>query len=182
LLLANLTTSGTTLSSFNYKYDPAGNRTQIVEADGDVVTLAYDPTYHLTNEQRSGANSCSISYTYDPIGNRVQLVNGGAVTTNTYNAGNELVTSQASAGLTTGSKDTHCARLPPHPLRPLSFAPSVYGTMVYSAEGCAHGLCRPQCAACPLPVGPFVWGRRHSTPATPARNDANPLDAMNRRR
>jgi hypothetical protein len=31
LLVANLTTSGTTLSSFNYKYDPAGNRTQIVE-------------------------------------------------------------------------------------------------------------------------------------------------------
>ena len=56
LLLANLTSGGTTLSSFNYTYNPVGNRTQVVEANGDVVTLAYDPTYQLTNEQRSGAN------------------------------------------------------------------------------------------------------------------------------
>jgi YD repeat-containing protein len=41
LLLANLTTSGTTLSSFNYTYNPVGNRTQVVEANGDVLTLAY---------------------------------------------------------------------------------------------------------------------------------------------
>ena len=103
LLLANLTTSGTTLSSFNYTYNPVGNRTQVVEANGDVVTFAYDPTYQLTNEQRSGANSYNISYTYDPVGNRTLLVNGGAVTTNTYNAGNELVTSQTSAGVTTST-------------------------------------------------------------------------------
>jgi hypothetical protein len=24
--------------------------------------------------------------------------------------------------------------------------------MIYGAEGCAHGLCRPPCAACPLSV------------------------------
>ena len=31
---------GTTLSSFNYTYNAVGNRTQVVEANGDVVTLA----------------------------------------------------------------------------------------------------------------------------------------------
>ena len=74
LLLANLTTSGTTLSSFNYTYNPVGNRTQVVEADGDVLTLSYDPTYQLTNEVRSGANAYNISYVYDAVGNRTLLV------------------------------------------------------------------------------------------------------------
>jgi RHS repeat-associated protein len=105
LLLANLTASGSTLSSFNYTYNPVGNRTQVVEANGDVLTLSYDPTYQLTNEKRSGANSYNISYTYDPVGNRTVLTNSGALTTNTYNAGNELVTSQASAGVTTSTYD-----------------------------------------------------------------------------
>ena len=105
LLLANLTSSGTTLSSFNYTYNPVGNRTQVVEATGDVVTFGYDPTYQLTNEQRSGANAYNISYTYDPVGNRTLLLNSGAPTTSTYNAGNELVTSQTSAGVTTSTYD-----------------------------------------------------------------------------
>ena len=81
LLLANLTTSGTTLSSFNYTYNPVGNRTQVVEANGDVLTLSYDPTYQLTNEMRSGANAYNISYIYDPVGNRTLLLNSGAATT-----------------------------------------------------------------------------------------------------
>ena len=67
LLLANLGTGGTTLSSFNYTYNPVGNRTQVVEANGDVVTWSYDPTYQLTNERRSGANAYSITYAYDPV-------------------------------------------------------------------------------------------------------------------
>ena len=105
LLLANLSSTATTLSSFNYTYNPVGNRTRIVEANGDVVTLAYDPTYQLTNERRSGANSYNISYVYDPVGNRTVLTNGGAGTTSTYNAGNELVTSQARTGVTTSAYD-----------------------------------------------------------------------------
>jgi RHS repeat-associated protein len=105
LLLANLTSSGTTLSSFSYTYNPVGNRTQVVESNGNVVTWTYDPTYQLTNEQRSGANSYNISYVYDQVGNRTLLVNGGAPTTSTYNAANELATSQTSAGVTTRTYD-----------------------------------------------------------------------------
>ena len=56
LLLANITTGGTTLSSFNYTYNPVGNRTQVVEANGDVLTLSYDPTYQLTNKARGRVN------------------------------------------------------------------------------------------------------------------------------
>ena len=105
LLLANLTSAGTTLSSFNYTYNPVGNRVQVVEANGDVVTWSYDPTYQLTNERRSGANSYNISYTYDAAGNRTLMLNSGAPTTYTYNAANELATSQTSVGVTTYTYD-----------------------------------------------------------------------------
>ena len=96
LLLANLTSGGTTLSSFIYTYDQMGNRTQVIEANGDVVSWSYDPTYQLSNEQRSGANSYNVSYTYDPVGNRTLMLNSGAPTTSTYNADNELATSLTS--------------------------------------------------------------------------------------
>jgi len=53
----NLTSSATIISSFDYEYDKTGNRTSVVEANGDRVTWSYDDTYQLTNEQRSGANA-----------------------------------------------------------------------------------------------------------------------------
>jgi RHS repeat-associated protein len=105
LLLANLTSGGTTLSSFNYTYNSIGNRTQVVEANSDVVSWTYDPTYQLTNEERSGANAYNITYVYDPVGNRTLLLNGGAATTSTYNAANELAASQTAAGTTTYAFD-----------------------------------------------------------------------------
>jgi RHS repeat-associated protein len=42
---------------------------------------------------------------YDPVGNRTLLLSNGAPTTSTYNAGNELLTSQTSAGVTTSTYD-----------------------------------------------------------------------------
>ena len=105
LLLANLGSGGTTLSSFAYTYNPVGNRTQVVEVDGSVVTWSYDPTYQLTNEQRSAPNSYDITYTYDAVGNRTLLVNNGAPTSYVYNPANEMATSQTSAGVTTYAFD-----------------------------------------------------------------------------
>jgi len=69
------------------------------------VTWSYDPTYQLTNEQRSGANTYNITYAYDGVGNRTLLLNGGAATTSSYNAANELVTNQTSAGATSFAYD-----------------------------------------------------------------------------
>ena len=42
-----LQAGGTTMSSFAYTYNTAGNRTQVIEADGTVVTWRYDPAYQL---------------------------------------------------------------------------------------------------------------------------------------
>jgi RHS repeat-associated protein len=50
-------------------------------------------------------NGYIISYTYDVVGNRLTLVNGGAATTSTYDAGNQLVSSQNIAGITTYTFD-----------------------------------------------------------------------------
>jgi RHS repeat-associated protein len=105
LVLANITSTGTTLSSFIYSYNKANNRTQVVEVNGDVVSWTYDATYQLTNEHRSGANSYNITYSYDAVGNRLTLNSNGAITTSTYNAANELATSQTTSGVTTYSFD-----------------------------------------------------------------------------
>ena len=105
LHLANLTSSGTTLSSFNYSYNSVGNRMQVLEANGDTVTWSYDPDSQLTNEQRSGASGYSITYTYDAVGNRTLMVNNAAPTTYSYNAGNEIITSQTGSGVTTYTFD-----------------------------------------------------------------------------
>ena len=98
LLLANVGSSGTTLSSFAYTYNSVRDRTRVSEVDGSVVTWSYDPTRQLTNEQRSGPNSYNITYVYDSVGNRTLFVNTDTPTTYTYNGANELATSQAARG------------------------------------------------------------------------------------
>ena len=105
LVLANIGTGGTTLSSFAYTYDRVGNRTQVIELDGSVVTWIYDEMYQLTHEQRSGPSAYNITYTYDGVGNRTLMAKNGALTTYAYNSGNEIATSQTSAGITTYTFD-----------------------------------------------------------------------------
>ena len=108
LRVANLNSTSTTLSSFSYALDGVGNRLRVVESTGNRVTWSYDKTYQLKNEQRSGSNSYNITYTYDPVGNRLILINGGVPTTSTYDAANELSTSNAfSVGVTTYTSDAN---------------------------------------------------------------------------
>ena len=86
--LANVKSVGTMISSFDYSHDDVGNRTGVVESNGDRVTWSYDNTYQLTREQRSGSGygsssagvcgSYDVSHTYDPAGNRVLQIDGGA--------------------------------------------------------------------------------------------------------
>ena len=106
LRVANLSSTSSTLSSFSYALDGVGNRLRVVESSGNRVTWSYDRTYQLRNEQRSGSNSYNITYTYDPVGNRLVLINGGVAKTSTYDAANELSTSNAfSVGITTYTSD-----------------------------------------------------------------------------
>jgi len=105
VVLANIRSSGTTISSFEYSYDAVGNRMGVVEANGDRVTWTYDNTYQLTRERRSGANACDITYTYDAAGNRLTKEESGVVTTYAYDAANELLTSEDGSGVTTYTYD-----------------------------------------------------------------------------
>ena len=150
LLLANLYASGSTLSSFNYTYNSVGNRTRVIEANGDIVTWSYDPAYQLTNEQRSGANAYNITYVYDGAGNRTLLLNGGAATTSIYNAANELTSSQASGATTNftydGSGNLLTTQLPfsspttnmwdgENRLTRVALSSSVVNTFTYNGDG-----------------------------------------------
>src|SRR5262249_50296718 len=84
LTLANITSGGTTISSFAYTLDVVGNRTRVVEADGTRVTWSYDSIYQLTREGRSGANAYDVTYSYDAAGNRKTMLKGGVITTYGY--------------------------------------------------------------------------------------------------
>jgi len=68
--LRNLKSDRSVLSIFTYTYDNAGNRTAVVEANGDRVTWSYDGIYQLTAEERSGDNGYAVVYTYDGDGKR----------------------------------------------------------------------------------------------------------------
>jgi RHS repeat-associated protein len=108
LRVANLSSTSTTLSSFSYALNGVGNRLRVVESTGNRVTWSYDKIYQLRNEQRSGSNSYNITYTYDPVGNQLVLINGGVPTTSTYDAANELRTSNVfSVGITTYTSDAN---------------------------------------------------------------------------
>jgi RHS repeat-associated protein len=79
----------------------------VVEANGDVVSWSYDPTYQLTHERRSGANSYNVTHTYDAVGNRTLKEDSGARTTYTYNAGNQLLTEQSPTAVTSYTYDAN---------------------------------------------------------------------------
>src|SRR5262249_5565818 len=53
--LANMTAAGITTSTFDYAYDPAGNRLGVIEATAVRVSWVYDPNYQLIQEIRSGS-------------------------------------------------------------------------------------------------------------------------------
>ena len=82
--LANFTSAGTIISSFDYSCDNVGNRATVVESNGDRVTWSYDNTYQVTREQRSGAHSYDSTFTYDAVGNRLVQQDSGTLTTYTY--------------------------------------------------------------------------------------------------
>jgi YD repeat-containing protein len=94
------------ISSVDYEYDNAGNRTRMREATGRLTTWTYDDTYQLISEHRSSASGgFHITYTYDPVGNRLVKKSSGALTTSTFDAADQLQTSVDSTGTTTFTFD-----------------------------------------------------------------------------
>jgi RHS repeat-associated protein len=87
------------LAAFAYTVDATGNRTAIdMHLNGTQNRLEYsfDDAYRLTNEIRKDAGGAVIeneAFTYDAVGNRLTKAKNGALTTNTYNNANQLMTS-----------------------------------------------------------------------------------------
>src|SRR5262245_29278005 len=84
--LANMKSDGSYISKYDYKYDATGNRTRVVESNGDIVTWTYDNTYQLLTEKRSGANAYANTFTYDSRGNRTLKNESGIRTSYAYDA------------------------------------------------------------------------------------------------
>lgn len=80
----------TTITSFGYTYDAAGNRLtkstpQFTEA------YAYDPLYRLIGVDRTGTQTGLWRYPYDGVGNRTSAQTNNAVLESTYNERNQLL-------------------------------------------------------------------------------------------
>jgi RHS repeat-associated protein len=106
--LSNLSSTGTTISSFRDTWDATSNRLNRIEADGTLVSWSYDKSYQLVRERRSGTTyGYDTTYAYDPGGNRTLKIDSGARTTTTLDAANQLVKSVASAGTTTFAFDAN---------------------------------------------------------------------------
>ena len=131
--VANLKSDDSTISQFDYQYDPAGNKIRIATAAGGLTTYAYDKTYQLTEEWKTATglgwsglsaddwgdmtaggwsglqvNSPAAyrhTYSWDPTGNRVLEIKDGARTTSTFDAANQNVDSVNAAGRTTYTFD-----------------------------------------------------------------------------
>jgi RHS repeat-associated protein len=99
--LANLSSTGTTITSYRDTWEGAGNRLSRVEQDGTRVTWSYDPTYQLTRERRGGANSYDTTYAYDAAGNRRLKLDNSIRTTYAYDAANQLQQYLDNNGTTT---------------------------------------------------------------------------------
>lgn len=107
LKVANIRSDASTISAFTYKYDPMGNRTRVVEADGSRVTWSYDNIYQLTREWRTGTTPFAATYSYDATGNRRTKLESGVTTTYTCDAANQLLTLKDITGTTTYAYDAN---------------------------------------------------------------------------
>ena len=78
---------GAPFASFNYTYDPVGNRTLMTEGAG-TNTYAYDPLNRLVQAIHPPAANPAESFSYDPVGNRTSA---HLATGQVHDAGNRLL-------------------------------------------------------------------------------------------
>lgn len=88
----------TTITSFAYTYDAAGNR--LTKAQPDFTeTYTYDPLYRLNDVARTGTLTGEWHYRYDPVGNRLSTQVNSAATTSSFNEKNQLLSATGGGPL-----------------------------------------------------------------------------------
>ena len=138
--LADRTSDGTPICSFEFSRDTNGNVLTSLREDGSCWYYDYDGLQRLTHAEwkaSGGASLYAYEYNYDRVGNRTSLVANGTPTYYTYNAANELVHEVAAGGETAphptvrvdemdevdivdGGLRASCPRSPCCPFRPFS--------------------------------------------------------------
>ncbi len=91
--------AGSTLSSYTYSYDPAGNPTSVT-INGQLDTYTYDQLNRITNV--CYAKSCSggdIGYSYDPVGNLTAVDQNSSITKYAYNAADQITSATSPTGV-----------------------------------------------------------------------------------
>jgi RHS repeat-associated protein len=88
----------TSVTSFAYTYDDAGNRTSKAQIDY-AEAYSYDRLYRLTGVERTGGLTGRWHWGYDPVGNRTSSQLDNAITTATYNERNQLLGSTGGGPL-----------------------------------------------------------------------------------
>ena len=105
--LLNHTTSGDTLSCYNYTLGATGNRIKVEEHTGRTVDYVFDKTYRLLQEQIADPDFGHqlITYTYDSTGNRLTKDDDGTITQYVYDDNNRLITEANDLDVTTYQYD-----------------------------------------------------------------------------
>jgi RHS repeat-associated protein len=84
----------TTITSFGYSYDDAGNR--LTKATHEFTeAYTYDPLYRLRGVERTGGATSLWQYGYDAVGNRLAAQVGDAILSSTYDERNQLRSSSS---------------------------------------------------------------------------------------
>jgi YD repeat-containing protein len=102
--------ASSTLQSFSYPYDDAGNRISVLTAAG-TESYTFDLLNRLTEVDY--ANGDVVTYSYDANGNRLTQTVNGTTSTATYDAADQLTdldgttySYDANGNLTTRGSDT----------------------------------------------------------------------------
>jgi RHS repeat-associated protein len=88
----------TTITSFSYGYDDAGNRTSKTTLDY-AESYGYDDLYRLTHMTPTGAGANAWVYGYDDVGNRTTYQQGATLVSPVYNARNQLISTTTGGQL-----------------------------------------------------------------------------------
>ncbi len=147
-VLSNTSSAGTAWAVFTNTYDATGNRLSVLELDGSRVTYLYDASYQLTNEQRSGTTPYNTTFVYDSMANCTLQNDTGVLTTNTFNAANELLTSQINIASTFYQIDSGGSASSPFVADNFFSSASTMSTVSTSTPVSTTGVLNPAPVAC----------------------------------